>query len=271
MIKPRSLRYQTYSYHPAPPPPPPPPPPHVPPYDKYYPRGATYHLYPPYSGGQYAAPGAEYSYPPPPPGGVHYSQESYTSYTLCVPNPPPQGPPQALALPPPPPPTSNAPHPPAYATYHYTELTPVFTTFIHRVTICFPVDPKTAYGPLLEKKSVEGQRSSGSNVEECSSMNQVAVLGTSTIRPAQHQNHPHLQRLPGLVPAASCLPQCLPAGPSISLKPAATTTLGKGTINCKLFPINPWDSSSPQSVGSPHHSLGGASAQAVSGSTNTLL
>lgn len=116
-------QYPTYSYHPAPPPPP-----HVAPYDKYYPRGATYHFYPPtYSGGQYTAPGAEYSYPPPPPGGVHYSQESYTSYTLCVPNPPPQGPPQALALPPPPPPTSNGPHPPAYATYHYTEYTPVFT------------------------------------------------------------------------------------------------------------------------------------------------
>ncbi|RXG73551.1 hypothetical protein Avbf_02752 [Armadillidium vulgare] len=109
-------------------------------YDKYYPRTPSYHLYqPPYSGGQYPPPG-EYGYQPPPSGTVHYSQESYTSYTLCVPAPPPHAPTSqlsvthpssALALPPPPA-TSNTPsslihHPSTpYTSYHCTEYTPMF-------------------------------------------------------------------------------------------------------------------------------------------------
>ncbi|XP_050710798.1 uncharacterized protein LOC126995362 isoform X2 [Eriocheir sinensis] len=169
-------QYHTYSYHPAPAPPPPPPAPHVAPYDKYYPRGATYHFYPPtYSGGQYppAVSSSEYSYPPPPSGGMHYSQESYTSYTLCVPNAPPQGPPQALALPPPPP-TSNGPHPPAYATYHYTEYTPVFayppTGPSSQSTICCPVDSKNVHTWPPTGSGRGSEASSNSN--QCSGLGQ---------------------------------------------------------------------------------------------------
>ncbi|XP_063842345.1 mucin-2-like [Scylla paramamosain] len=199
-------QYHAYSYHPAPPPPPPPPPPapHVAPYDKYYPRGATYHFYPPtYSGGQYppTASSAEYSYPPPPSGGMHYSQESYTSYTLCVPNAPPQGPPQALALPPPPP-TSNGPHPPAYATYHYTEYTPVFayppTGTIVKInligpssqsTICCPVDPKNVYTwpPTRNGRGSEGS----SNSNQCSGLDQGSGAGYQySYRPTQQPPQP---------------------------------------------------------------------------------
>ncbi|KAG0716369.1 hypothetical protein GWK47_009893 [Chionoecetes opilio] len=187
-------QYHTYSY-PAPPPPPPPPAPHVTPYDKYYPRGATYHFYPPtYSGGQYppTASNTEYSYPPPPSGGMHYSQESYTSYTLCVPNAPPQGPPQALALPPPPP-TSNGPHPPPYATYHYTEYTPVLayppTGPSAQSTICCPVDPKNVHTwpPTGNGRGSEAS----SNANQCSGLGQGGGAGYQySYRPTQQPPQP---------------------------------------------------------------------------------
>lgn len=189
-------------------------------------------------------------------------------------------------------------------------------------TICFPVDPKNVHtGPPTG--SGRGPEAPGSNVEECSSMNQGGSTGHQyQYRPAQHQNHPPHTGVSQDCPAApvyhagplttimssvnqptiqvygAVVPQPpvtlmssqnphattphpsapppvpAPVPPVVPLsqpQPAATTTIVAMAPITVTVPINPGTHSSPQSVGSPTSQSGGASAQAVSGSTHSSV
>lgn len=185
------------------------------------------------------------------------------------------------------------------------------------------MDPKNVHtGPPTG--SGRGPETPGSNVEECSSMNQG---GSSTghqyqYRPAQHQNHPPhtgvsqdcsatpvyhagplttimssvnqptIQVYGAVVPQPPVTlmssqnphattphpsappPVPAPVPPVVPLsqpQPAATTTIVAMAPITVTVPINPGTHSSPQSVGSPTSQSGGASAQAVSGSTHSSV